>query len=221
MWCIPELTPEYIERMEDILDLYQLPYNEAEPVICIDEKPVQLLGEKKSPIPAQKPGEILKPDYEYIRCGTANVFCIVEPKGGNHFTYVTKNKKGPEFAKVLYRISKKYSLEDTIHLVMDNYSTHTKKSLTDFYGEEKGTEIWNRYTIHYTPVHASWLDQAEIEIGIYSSQCLGKRRISTIEQLKKETTAWNAAVNRKKLKISWNFTTKKARKKFKYSSIIE
>lgn len=215
MWCVPELTPEFIERMEDVLNLYEKPYDPQEPVICLDEKPVQLLKDKRLPIPG-KPGSVRKKDYEYIRAGTANVFCIVEPKGGRHFTYVTKNRKGKEFAKVLYRLTKHYSHADKIHLVMDNLRTHSLKSVTDFYGIKKGTEIWDKFEIHFTPKHASWLDQAEIEIGIYSRQCLGKERIGNIDELRKKTNLWNKQVNKKKLKINWKFTTKEAREKFKY-----
>jgi hypothetical protein len=215
MWCIPELTPEFIERMEDVLNLYEKPYNSNEPVICLDEKPVQLLNDSRKTIP-EKPAGIRKRDYEYIRAGTANVFCIVEPKGGRHFTYVTKNRKGKEFAKVMNRIANHYASVDKIHLVMDNLKTHCLKSLTNFYGVKKGGEIWNRFEIHFTPKHASWLDQAEIEIGIYSCQCLGKSRIGSIDELRKRTNAWNKRVNKKNLKINWKFTTKEARTKFNY-----
>lgn len=215
MWCIPEMTPEFIERMEDVLNLYEKPYNSDEPVVCLDEKPVQLLKDARETIP-EKPGSIRKRDYEYIRAGTANVFCVVEPKGGRHFTYATKNRKGKEFAKVMNRIANHYASADKIHLVMDNLRTHCLKSMTDFYGVEKGTEIWNRFEIHFTPKHASWLDQAEIEIGIYSRQCLGKSRVGDIDELRKRTNAWNKEVNRKKLMINWQFTTKKAREKFNY-----
>jgi len=217
MWCIPELTSEFIERMEDILDTYALPYDPLEPVICFDEKPVQLLGETRETIKATKPGDITKRDYEYKRCGTANVFCAVEPKFGKHFTYVTENRKGPEFAKVVNRISKQYPEARTIHLIMDNLNTHSLKSLTRFYGEEKGKEIWKKYTIHFTPKHASWLNQAEIEIGIYSRQCIGKSRVSSIKELRDKTNAWNKDVNKKKIKVNWKFTTKDAREKFKYN----
>lgn len=215
MWCIPELTSEFIERMEDVLDLYEKQYSPKEPVVCLDEKPVQLLKDAKETTP-EKPGSIRKRDYEYVRAGTANVFCIVEPKGGRHFTYVTKNRKGKEFAKIINRIANHYASADKIHLVMDNLNTHCLKSLTDFYGDEKGTAIWNRFEIHFTPKHASWLDQAEIEIGIYSRQCLGKSRIGNIDELRRKTKTWNKMVNKKKLKINWKFTTKEARKKFKY-----
>jgi hypothetical protein len=215
MWCIPEITIEFIERMEDVLNLYEKPYNYKEPVVCLDEKPVQLLEDARETI-SLKSGKPRKRDYEYVRRGTANVFCIVEPKGGRHFTYVTENRKGKEFAKVLKRIASHYSDVDIIHLVMDNLRTHSAKSLIDFYGEEEGTRIWNKFKVHYTPKHASWLDQAEIEIGIYSRQCLGKSRIGSIDNLRKKTKAWNKEINKKKLKIAWKFTTKDARLKFKY-----
>lgn len=217
MWCIPEITPEFIERMEDVLNLYEREYNPNEPVVCLDEKPIQLVKDARECI-RLKPGKVKRRDYEYVRNGTANVFCIVEPKGARHFTYVTKNRKGKEFAKVLRRLANHYSGVRKIHLVMDNLNTHRKKSLIDFYGDDEGSEIWNKFEIHFTPKHASWLDQAEIEIGIYSRQCLGKNRISDIDELRKMTNAWNKEVNKKKLKISWKFTTKKAREKFKYKN---
>jgi len=216
MWCIAEITPEFIEKMEDVLDIYAEAYNPKEPVICLDEKPVQLVKDSRKSIPASINGGIKKRDYEYIRCGTANTFCIVEPKAGNHFTYATKNRKGKEFAKIMNRLANHYAEADKIHLVMDNLNTHSLKSLTDFYGRVKGNIIWNSFEIHFTPKHASWLNQAEIEIGIYNSQCLGKSRTGDIEELRKRTNAWNRNVNKRKLKINWRFTTKKAREKFKY-----
>lgn len=216
MWCIPgELDQEYIERMEDILDLYSRPYDSEEPVVCLDEKPIQLLKEVAKPVPA-RPGRLARRDYEYIRCGTANTFCIVEPQAGRYLTVVTKNRKGPEYAKMLKRIARKYPDAITIHLVQDNLNTHTLKSLIRYYGEEEGTKLWNRFTVHYTPKHASWLNQAEIAISMYSKQCIGKRRIGDIEYLKKETVAWNKLVNRNKTIIAWKFTTTKAREKFNY-----
>ena len=185
MWCIPKMTKEYAEKMEDVLNLYEKPLNPKEPVVCLDEKPIQLLKDARPSIAANKPGDIFKRDYEYVRCGTANVFCGVEPKAGKHFTRVTKNRKRAAFAKMISRIAKAYPGTKTIHLVMDNLNTHGKKSLTDFYGEKQGSKIWNKFTPHYTPKHASWLDQAEIEIGIFSRQCLGKDRIGDIPSLRK------------------------------------
>jgi hypothetical protein len=160
MWCVAELTDEYIERMEDILELYDRDYDEKEPVVCLDEKPVQLLEDLRVPNKSDKKDSIKKKDYQYKRKGTANVFCGVEPLYGRYFNHVTENKKSPEFAKEIYKLARAYTGADTIHLVIDNYSTHTKKSLVDYYGEEKGGEIWDRFTIHYTPKNASWLDQA-------------------------------------------------------------
>jgi len=216
MWCIPEMTEDYVEKMEDVLDLYGKPLNEKEPVVCLDEKSVQLLRDERAPILAEKPGTILKRGSEYIREGTVNVFCVVEPKAGKHFTKVTKNRKGPEFAKMISKIEKAYPQADTIHLVVDNLNTHCEKPLADFYGETEGKKLWERFTVHYTPKHGSWLDQAEIEIGVFARQCLGKDRIGKIASLRERTCAWNRRVNRKGMKIDWRFTVKDARKKFKY-----
>jgi transposase len=213
---VAELTPEYIRKMEDVLATYERPVNEQLPVVCLDEKTVQVLADVRAPIPARKPGQIAKQDNEYERCGTANIFCGVEPKSGRHFTKVTPSRCGAEFAEMMHQLAGAYPAAETIHLVMDNLSTHTRKSLTDRYGEEIGQQLWDRFTVHYTPVHGSWLNQAEIEISVMAGQCLGKRRLGTIDMLRKEVRAWNRRTNRAKLKINWKFDRKAARKKFKY-----
>ncbi|HMD12992.1 MAG TPA: IS630 family transposase [Bacteroidota bacterium] len=215
MWCVAELNDEYIERMENILDLYEKPYDSEEPVICIDEKSVQLREDIYRPIPA-KPGKVKKVDAEYKRRGTVNIFAAIEPKCGRHGTYVTENRKSKEFAKVVSRIAIAYQDARTIHLVCDNLNTHNRKSLIDFYGIEKGSEIWSRFTVHYTPKHGSWLNQAEIELSMVSNQCLGKNRISDINILRMKVNQWNRDVNKKRVKISWTFTADKAKKTFKY-----
>ena len=184
----------------------------------LDERPIQLLDDARKPIAADRPGLIFKRDSEYVRKGTANVFCAVESKAGRHFTRVTKNRKSPEFAKMVAGIARAYSGAKTIHLVMDNLNTHGQKSLMNFYGERKGLKLWERFTQHYTPKHGSWLNQAEIEIGIFSRQCMGKDRIADIEALRRRAGSWNRRVNRQKLKINWGFTVEKARRKFKYDS---
>lgn len=217
MWCVPKLDDAYIECMEDVLEVYERPYDPEEPVICLDEKPVTLHADVRAPTSAA-PGREARQDSEYERCGTANVFCAVEPKAGHHFTFPTHTRHGYEFARVLFRIAMAYPKAKTIHLVMDNLSTHTQKSLTDFYGKEVGAQIWDRYSVHYTPTHGSWLNQAEIEIGLYARQCLGKRRFPHLVALRRETTAWRRRANKRQIKINWNFTRKKARKKFKYKS---
>ena len=216
MWCIPNLTEDYVTRMEDVLDLYERPLNPRKPVVCVDERPVQLLGEKRLPIAVVRPGQILKRDSEYIRKGTANIFCAVEPKAGKHITKVTKNRKAPQFARVVKQIAEQYPDAKTIHLVMDNLNTHKEKSLTDYYGEKEGGKIWRRFTPHYTPTHGSWLNQAEIEIGIMSRQCLGKDRIADRVALKKRVIPWNRRTNRNGTTINWKFTKVNARGKFKY-----
>jgi len=140
----------------------------------------------------------------------------VEPKAGRHFTLPTRNRSAREFAKAVDTIVSSYPSAKTIHLVMDNLNTHGRKSLTDYFGEKKGGALWKRLTVHYTPKHGSWLNQAEIENSLFSRQCLGKRRIPTLGILKRESRAWNRKVNRLRVRIDWQFTRKKARTKFNY-----
>ena len=214
-WCVADLDDDYIEHMEDVLEVYEKPLSAEEPVVCVDEKPVTLHDEVRDPIP-MKPGSVAKRDSEYERCGTANVFCGIEPRAGVHFTKVTPTRASPEFADFIQSIANRYPAAQTIHLVMDNLSSHTKKALTDRFGKEEGEALWDRFTVHYTPVHGSWLNQAELEIGLFSRQCLGKRRFGTIPILRAEASAWNRRTNRNGVTINWTFDRKKARKKFKY-----
>ena len=162
------------------------------------------------------PGKIAKTDNEYKRCGTAKVFCAVEPKAGRHFTLPAPNRSAAEFAQAVDAIVGSYASARTIHLVMDNLNIHRRKSLTDYFGEEKGGTIWDRLTVHYTPKHGSWLNQAEIEISLFARQCLGTRRISSLTMLDLESRIWNQSVNEKQLKINWAFSRKQAREKFRY-----
>ncbi len=217
MWCIGELDDEYISKMEDVLDVYKRPYNDKKPVVCIDEKPVPLISDIKDRIPAINSGDILKKDYEYERGGSANVFCGVEPKAGVYINKVTNRRTGADFAEFLKLVALKYKKADKIVLVMDNLSTHTEKSVMNFYGEELGSLLLDRFEIHYTPKHGSWLNQAEIAIGMYSRQCLGDGRIGTFENLKLQTKAWNKRANKKKIKINWRFTKSKARTSLGYT----
>jgi transposase len=220
MWCIAELDEDYIERMEDVLEVYEQPLSAEEPVVCVDEKPVTLHKDVRDPLP-MKPGSVAKRDSEYQRCGTANVFCGIEPKAGVHFTKVTPNRSSPEFADFIESIAHHYPEAQTVHLVMDNLSSHTQKALVDRFGEEEGKELWKRFTVHHTPLHGSWLNQAELEVGLFAKQCLGKRRIGDIRFLRTEARAWNRRTNRKCVTINWTFDRKKARKKFKYKYKIK
>ena len=216
MWNVPELTEQYVERMEDVLETYERPLDPAEPVVCLDEKPITLHTEVRPVTPAE-PGRETRRDSEYKRCGTANVFCAVEPLAGRHFTFATPNRSGLEFAMVIAKLALAYPTASTIHLVMDNLNIHRGKSLTDTFGKEIGTEIWDRFRVHYTPKHGSWLNQAEIEIGLFSRQCLGKRRIPDLKTLTRETRAWNRRINSAHTRIHWRFGRKDARRKFHYS----
>ena len=201
--------------MEDVLEVYERPYDAQHPVICLDEKPVTLHADLRPASPA-RPGREARRDNEYERCGTANVFCAVEPKAGRHFTFATPDRSGLEFAKVAFEIAVQYMQAETIHLVMDNLNIHSRKSLTDLLGSEFGNEIWDRFTIHHTPTHGSWLNQAEIEIGIFSRQCLGARRIPNLKTLRREARAWNRRMNRDRVHINWKFDRQAARRKFGY-----
>ena len=216
MWCVAELDEEYIRRMEDVLALYEKPLSEEEPVVCIDEKPVLLHRDIRAP-KAARPGHVARRDYEYKRCGTANVFCGVEPKAGRHFPKPAATRSATEFADYLVEIVARYPEARTIHLVMDNLNTHGRKSLVKRYGEKLGGLLWNRFTVHYTPKHGSWLNQAEIEVSLLSRQCLGQRRIGDLSALRREVHAWERRINRDRTTIDWKFTRKHARRKLHYS----
>jgi hypothetical protein len=123
-------------------------------VLCLDEKPVTLHADIRPASPA-KPGREARRDSEYSRCGTANIFCAVEPKAGRHFTYSTPNRSAAEFSKVIVDLAIQYPAAKTIHLVLDNLNIHRRKSLTDLLGAQVGGEVWDRFTVHYTPVHGS------------------------------------------------------------------
>lgn len=205
MWCVAQVDEAYAERMDDVLEVYEKPYNPLEPVVCLDEKPVVLHCDLRPPTPA-RPGQPVKQDYEYKRCGTANIFCAVEPLAGRHFTWPTPNRSGKQFGLAIDRLSKAYPSATTIHLVLDNLSTHSRRSLVRAFGEAKADLLWSRFTLHYTPKHASWLNQAEIEISILARQCLGSRRISSLPNLRRECAAWKRSVNRQRLKINWTFS---------------
>ena len=150
MWCVAELNDEYIAKMEDVLETYEKPYDPAEPVVCLDEKPVTLHADVR-PASAAEPGREARRDNEYERRGTANVFCAVEPKAGRHFTFPTPDRSGFEFAQVAVTLALAYPEAKTIHLVMDNLNIHRRKALVDAFGAEMAAEVWGRFAVHYTP----------------------------------------------------------------------
>lgn len=211
MWCIGTLDAEYVDKMEDVLDVYARPYNANRPVVGVDEKPVPLISDSRERLTVQEPGDVLKKDYEYVRNGSVNVFCGVEPKVGRYFNVVTETRTGCEFAKFLDKLERSYTQAEKIVLVMDNLSTHKEKHLIECFGEEEGKRLGSRFEVHYTPKHGSWLNQAEIAIGIYSRQCLGDGRVGSRADLIRETRTWNKRANRKKQTFHWRFTKSKAR----------
>ena len=147
MWCVAELNEEYVAKMEDVLETYERPYNPAEPVVCLDEKPITLHADVRPTSPA-RPGREARRDNEWERCGTANVFCAVEPKAGRHFTFPTPDRSAVEFAHAVFEVAMQYPQADTIHLVVDNLNIHCRKSLTDLLGDDRRRGLGS---LHYPP----------------------------------------------------------------------
>lgn len=212
MWCIQEITPEYRKRMYNILDLYQEEYDHKRPVIGLDEKPKQLIEDKRKPIPMKK-GIPLKQDYEYIRRGTANIFMAIEPKGGRRITQVTARRTKKDFALfVRDLLDKEYPNVEILRLVLDNLNTHYESSFYENFNQDEAKRILQKIEFHYTPKHASWLNVAEIEIGVMDTECT-ERRIKDREMLITEVDAWTKRRNEQKKKIHWTFTKQKADQK--------
>ncbi len=206
MWCIGRLNEEYRERMYNLLELYAKPYNKLEPVVCVDEKSKQLLEETRETLR----GKIKKIDYEYKRNGTRNIFIAVEPKGGKRKVKVTKHRKKPDYAYFIKDlVMRKYKNAKVIHLVADNLNTHFVSSFYETFSKQEAAEILSRIKFHYTPKHASWLNMAEIEIGIMDRQCLA-RRIPTAKMLTSEINAWQKKRNKHKSTIQWKFSRQDA-----------
>jgi transposase len=216
MWCIPTITPEFIERMEDVLDLYAKPYDPHQPVLCFDEKSKQLLADTQ-PIKPTAVGMIRHRDYEYRRGGTANIFLTVEPKGGYRSVRATRRRTRADFAEELQRIVElpRYRETKRIHVVLDNLNTHNPRSLQERFGLRETQRIMRKVQFHHTPKHASWLNMAEIEIGVMSRQAL-KGRIPTQERLKEQLAAWQQRRNGQHATIDWTFTKQDAKQKLKY-----
>jgi hypothetical protein len=218
MWCVPKIDQEFVDRMEDVLRVYARRLDPAQPVVCLDEKPLVLHGSKR-PGRTARPGAVGRRDYEYRRLGTANAFCIVEPQTGRRLTHATPRRGYLEFARALSQISRRYRKAKTIHLVMDNLSTHCEKACVATYGATRGRALWRRFTVHFTPKHGSWLNAAEMEVSLLSRECLGPRRLSSLEQVTSEIRAWSREADRRRRRIRWTFRVRDARRKFRYSGI--
>jgi hypothetical protein len=212
MWCIGRITAEYRERMYDLLGLYAKPYDAAEPVVCLDEKSKQLLKQTRRPLSAA-PGQIAKEDYEYKRAGTRNLFVAVEPQAGHREVVVTSRRTKRDFVEfVQHLMDGLYAQARKIHLVLDNLNTHFRTSFEEVMGLTQATAFLARVQFHYTPKHASWLNMAEIEIGILERQCLGCR-IGEEALLRSEVLAWQQRRNQARCGIQWKFTCQDADKK--------
>jgi len=207
--------------MELVLDVYKMPYAEAFPVICMDESPKQLIKETRMPV-ERKPGCDAKEDYEYERCGVANIFMANEPLTGKRYVKVTERKTKKDWAVLIKEIADEYyPSAEKIRLVMDNLSTHKPAALYEAFRPQEAKRIWDRFEFIYTPKHGSWLNMAEIELHVLMGQCL-KRRIDNMETMKQEVNAWQQDRNNKKATINWQFTNDKARIKLKrlYPTIL-
>ena len=209
MWRIGQLTAEFRQRMYDLLELYQRPYDVAEPQICLDEKSKQLLAQTRRPLVGQ-PGAVAKEDYEYKREGTRNIFVAVEPKGGQRHSAVTARRTKVDFVNFVGHLETAvYAQARKIHLVLDNLNTHFPSSFVEVLGPERAAAMLERGQFHDTPKHASWLNMAEIEIGVMERQCTG-RRMGTEPTLKSEVSAWEQRRNEAKATIQWKFTRQDA-----------
>lgn len=212
MWCISAVNPEFIARMEDVLDLYGEKPDKRRPVVCFDETPRQLIGESRVPV-APKPGKTARFDYEYVRNGTANVFMFVDAHRSWRHAKVTDRRACADFAECMRDlVDTHYPAAERIRVVLDNLSTHTASALYETYEPEEARRILRRLEFHYTPKHASWLNMVEIEIGVMVAQCLD-RRIPTMEMLVREVKAWERARNASGARIKWLFTLDRAREK--------
>ena len=196
--------------MEDVLDVYERPYDEKYPVVCMDEKPYQLLGETREALP-MVPGSDQKTDPEYVRNGTVSIFAFVEPLGGVHHVSVREHRTAVDWAEeIKYMVDTMYPDAEKIVLVMDNLNTHKPASLYKRYTPEEARRIIKKLEIHYTPKHGSWLDIAEIELNVMTRQCLN-RRIAEIGLLRSELSAWEVERNTLAAKVNWHFRTCDAR----------
>jgi hypothetical protein len=212
MWCIQTIDAIFRTCMYGVLDLYEEPYDHNNPIICLDEKPKQLLGEKRMPIP-MTPGSPEKYDYEYVRNGTANIFMAVEFKVGKRVTQVTERRTMKDYALFVKRlVDKEYRDVKVIRLITDNLNTHKEKAFYETFSKDEAERILSKIEFHYTPKHASWLNAAEIEINVMDIECTGER-IGSKEILAWKVAAWTMRRNDQKKKINWTFTSEKADKK--------
>ena len=214
-WVIPpKVSAAFVAPMEDVLDVYEKPYDPAYPVVCVDEGGKQLIGEVREPMPV-RPGSPAKQDSEYTRGGMANLFMAFEPLAGKRHVEVTARKTSIDFAHFMKQLANEhYPDARKIVLVCDNLSTHSPAALYEAFEPEEARRLVQRFEWHYTPRHGSWLNVAEMELSVLARQCLD-RRIPDLPVLAKEAAAWEAQRNAAQVKVHWQFTTADARIKLK------
>lgn len=200
--------------MEDVLEVYHLPYDPDYPVVCMDESCKQMIGEVREPIP-YAPGRPVRMDDEYIRNGVAEIFMEVEPLAGRRHVAVTEHRTRKDWAlQIKDMLDERYPDAIKVRLIMDNLNTHSIASLYETFDPKEARRLTERLDIHYTPKHGSWLNMAEIELSVLKGQCLD-RRIADIKTMQTEVTAWEQGRNNRDMKIDWQFTTSDARIKLK------
>ncbi len=198
--------------MEDVLDVYEQPYDPKIPQVCFDERPCQLISETRTPIRAEV-GKPQKYDYEYKREGTCNIFGIFQPLTGWRQMKVTKQRTAIDFADCMKElVDVMFPSSTMIRVVLDNLNTHTPASLYQAFPPEEARRILSKLEFHYTPKHGSWLNMVEIEFSVLSRQCLN-RRIGEMETMEKEVKAWERERNRQRATVNWRFTNQEARVK--------
>lgn len=199
--------------MEAVLELYDQPYDALEPVICFDERPIQLISETRLPL-EMEPGQPRRYDYEYKREGTCNVFGFFQPLAGWRHLKVTQQRTALDFALCMqYWVDVLFPDAALIRVVLDNLNTHTPAALYQTFAPPEAHRILHKLQFHYTPKHGSWLNMVELEFSVLSRQCLN-RRIASIEELQQEVEAWQAQRNQQKATVNWRFRTTDARLKF-------
>jgi DDE superfamily endonuclease len=214
-WCLPpEANAEFVCRMEDVLDVYHRPPDPKRPLVCLDEASKQLIGEVAEPVPAG-PGQPARIDYEYVRNGTANLFMISEPHAGWRHVEVTDRRTAVDFAEVVRALVEEvYPEAEKVVLVMDNLNTHKLASLYEAFPPDQARRIAERFEVHHTPKHGSWLNVAEIELSVLSRQCLD-RRLASVDELLDQLEPWEDERNARAVGVKWQFTTAEARIKLR------
>jgi hypothetical protein len=210
----PEQDGEFVAAMEDILEVYKRPYDAKRPVVCMDEQPTQLIKETRVPLPPG-PGKPARFDYEYERNGTVNNFLFTEPLGDWRRVSVRERKTKLDWAhETKHLLDVEYPEAEVVVLVADNLNTHTPGALYEAFAPEEARRLLDRLEIHYTPKHGSWLNIAEIELSVFTRQCLD-RRMPDLSTLSGEAAAWEKTRNKAKKSVDWQFTTQDARVKLK------